>query len=97
MKRTKKLFIITTAYCSNKSHFLNQCKDPPPPSVFIERDPKWASQYIHGDGKTQRLPNQTKMFEPSDAGVFCKRFLTTSVVDTDSKFATGVVDTGGAT
>jgi hypothetical protein len=30
--------------------------------------PKWASQYIHGDGKTQRLPNQTKMFEPSDAG-----------------------------
>jgi hypothetical protein len=30
MKRTKKLFIITTAYCSNNSHFLNQYKDPLP-------------------------------------------------------------------
>jgi hypothetical protein len=27
--------------------------------------PKWASQYFHGYVKTQRLPNQTKMFEPS--------------------------------
>jgi hypothetical protein len=31
------------------------------PQLFL----KWAPQYFHVDVKTQRLPNQTKMFEPS--------------------------------
>ncbi len=41
----------------------------PPPFQFSRQVPqlfpKWASQYFHGFVKTQRLPNQTEMFEPS--------------------------------